>query len=146
MSASTRHFIRHYVEMIIAMVLGMVVLGLPAEGALRALGTSSSELQSNAPAGMLLGMAVTMTVPMVGWMRYRGHGWQPCLEMAASMFLPTFAVIALLGAGLVESIGALLTIEHVGMLPSMLVAMLIRRDEYTCGAHGHHAQRQEVVA
>jgi hypothetical protein len=28
-------------------------------------------------------------------------------------------------------------IEHVAMLPSMLVAMLLRRDEYT--GHAHHA-------
>jgi hypothetical protein len=146
MIASTRHFVRHYVEMLVAMFLGMVVLGLPAEGALRAVGTSSSQIQTDAPAVMLLGMAVTMTVPMVGWMRYRGHGWQPTLEMAASMFLPTFGVIALLGAGFVEGIGALLTIEHVAMLPSMLVAMLLRRDEYTCGADGHRTVQEEVAA
>ena len=77
MSASTRHFVRHYVEMVIAMFLGMAVLGVPAG---RVLGDS---------AGMeLLGMGVTMTVPMVAWMRYRGHGRQPCLEMSASMLLP----------------------------------------------------------
>ena len=32
-------------------------------------------------------MAATMTIPMVAWMRYRGHRWQPALEMAASMNL-----------------------------------------------------------
>jgi hypothetical protein len=32
-------------------------------------------------------------------------------------------------------------IEHVAMLPSMLVAMLLRRDEYT-GAIQHRAHRQ----
>lgn len=33
---------------------------------------------------MLLAMAVTMTVPMVGWMRYRGQGRQACAEMSAA--------------------------------------------------------------
>ena len=33
------------------------------------------------------------------------------------MFLPTFAVIGLLGAGLVTDIGVLMVIEHVVMLP-----------------------------
>lgn len=48
---------------------------------------------------MLLGMALTMTVPMVAWMRYRGHGWAASNEMAASMFIPSFAVVGLLAAG-----------------------------------------------
>jgi hypothetical protein len=88
-------------------------------------------------------MALIMTLPMVGWMRYRGHGWAPCMEMAASMFIPTAGVIALLWGGLVEDVGTLLVIEHVAMLPSMLVPMLLRRDEYSCGAHGG---RHEAVA
>jgi flagellar biosynthetic protein FliP len=66
--------------------------------------------------------------------------------MAASMFLPAFAVIALLWGGIVEDIGGLLLIEHVVMLPSMLVAMLLRRDEYSCGALHHGAARQQVAA
>jgi hypothetical protein len=145
-SASTRHFVRHYVEMVVAMFLGMAVLGVPAEGALRAMGTSSSALQDDAPALLLLGMAFIMTVPMVAWMRYRGHGWRPNTEMAASMFLPTFGVIALMAGGIIGDFMTLMSIEHVVMLPSMLVAMLLRRDEYTCGKHGHHARPHEVMA
>jgi hypothetical protein len=146
MSTSSRHFVRHYLEMVVAMVLGMVVLGLPAGMAMDALGMSSSELHDDAPALMLFGMAVTMTVPMVGWMRYRGHGWQPSMEMAASMFLPTFGVIALLWGGLVADVGMLLVIEHVVMLPSMLAAMLLRRDQYTSASHDHGQAYPEVVA
>ena len=136
MTRSTRTFIRHYVEMLVAMFAGMFVLGVPAVLALGAFGVTSAELRADAPAVFLLGMGVTMTVPMVAWMRYRGHGWAPSNEMAASMLLPTAGVIALLGAGLVEDVGALLTIEHVVMLPSMLLAMLLRREEYS-GAHDH---------
>ena len=130
-SSSTRHFIRHYVEMVVAMFLGMVVLGVPAGWALGAVGSSWSELNSDAPALMLLGMAVTMTVPMVAWMRHRGHGWRANTEMAASMLLPTLAAVGLLGAGLVEDSGTLLVVEHVAMLLGMLAAMLLRLDEYT---------------
>ena len=129
-----RHFIRHYIEMLIAMGLGMAILGIPAISALSATGTSTTELRTDAPAVMLLGMAVTMTVPMVAWMRYRGHGWAASNEMALSMFIPTFAVIGLLGTGLVTDFGALMTIEHVAMLPAMLVAMLMRHEEYS---HAH---------
>jgi hypothetical protein len=145
MTAANRHFARHYVEMLVAMILGMVVLGTPATFALSAAGTSMSELHNDLPALMLFGMAVTMTVPMVAWMRYRGHGWPASAEMAASMFVPAFGVIALLWGGLVEDIGALMLIEHVAMLPSMLVAMLLRREEYSHGAHAH-GQVERVAA
>jgi hypothetical protein len=142
----TRHFIRHYVEMVVAMFAGMIVLGLPAEAALQAMGTSGSALQDDLPALMFIGMATTMTVPMVAWMRYRGHGWQPSLEMAAAMFLPTFAVIGLLGAGVVTDIGTLYGIEHIAMFAAMAAAMLLRLDEYTGAAHGHRAAQSEVAA
>ena len=134
---STRHFIRHYIEMLVAMFLGMAVLGTPALLALGAAGVSSAELRADAPALLLLGMGITMTVPMVAWMRHRGHSWGPSNEMAASMLIPTAGVIALLGAGLVADVGTLLAIEHVVMLPSMLVAMLLRRDEYAVAHLAH---------
>jgi hypothetical protein len=137
-SSSTKHFIRHYVEMVVAMFLGMAVLGVPAAWAMAAFGTSWSELSDHAPALMFLGMATTMTVPMVGWMAYRGHGRRANAEMSASMFLPTFAVIGLLAAGLVTDLGVLLIIEHVAMLLSMLGAMLLRPDEYRSHAHHGH--------
>ena len=62
-----RGFVRHYVEIVIAMFAGMIVLGLPAEAGLRLIGSSSSDLQVDAPAVLLLGMALTMTVPMVAF-------------------------------------------------------------------------------
>jgi hypothetical protein len=130
LSASTRHFIRHYVEMVVAMFLGMAVLGVPAGWALGAVGSSWSELNTDAPALMLLGMAMTMTVPMVGWMRYRGHGWRANAEMSASMLVPTAAAIGVLQAGLL-GIGVLLVVEHLVMLLAMLGVMLLRPAEYT---------------
>ena len=130
MSSSVKHFLRHYGEMVLAMFLGMAVLGLPADWALRSVGADSD-------AFMFLGMATTMTVPMVGWMLYRGHGWRANAEMSASMFVPTFAVIGVLSAGLLTDIGMLMVIEHVAMLLAMAGVMLLRPDEYI---HHHHAQ------
>jgi hypothetical protein len=137
MTHSTRQFIRHYVEMVVAMLLGMVVLGPPAEVALRALGSSTGDLHTDAPAVALLGMAAMMTAPMVGWMRYRGHGWRANTEMSASMFVPTFAVISVLTTGLLTDIGILMAAEHVVMLLAMAGVMLLRPDEYI---HHDHAQ------
>jgi hypothetical protein len=134
MSPAAKHFLRHYGEMVAAMFLGMAVLGLPAGWVMGALGTSWTELTDTAPALMFLTMATTMTVPMVGWMAYRGHGRRAGAEMSASMFLPTFAVIGLLWAGLLTDTGALMMLEHVAMLASMAGVMLLRPAEYI---HGH---------
>jgi hypothetical protein len=127
-------FARHYVEMVVAMLLGMFVLGGTGAVLLGLVGIDTGDWHTDAPALMLLEMAFTMSVSMVAWMRYRGHGWAASWEMTASMFLPTFAAIALLGLGVVEDGGALMAIQHVVMFPAMLGVMLLRRDEYT----GHH--------
>jgi hypothetical protein len=89
-------------------------------------------------------MAFTMSVPMVAWMRHRGHGWAPAWEMTASMFVPSFAAIALLWAGTVEDTHALLMLQHVAMLPAMAAAMLLRLGEYT--GHAQHAIEGACVA
>ena len=131
MRHKTLHFIRHYVEMVIAMLVGMFVLGGALVVLLGAIGIDVGDWDEDAPALLLLGMAFTMSVPMVAWMRYRGHGWAPAWEMAAAMFVPSFAAIALDWTGTVDDIDTLLAIQHIAMFPAMLVAMLLRRDEYT---------------
>ena len=123
-TASTRRFARHYAEMVIAMFAGMFVLGAVASAFI-----DVDALRDDSPTLMLLGMAFTMTAPMVAWMRYRGHGWAPCADMTAAMFLPTFLAIALGAAGM--GLGGQMAVEHSLMVPAMLVAMLLRRDEYT---------------
>jgi hypothetical protein len=137
MTTKTVHFIRHYVEMVVAMALGMLVLAGGAAALLGAAGIEVGSWRTDAPELLLLGMALTMTVPMVAWMRYRGHGWAPAWEMTASMFAPTFAAIALLWAGAVEDSHTLLMIQHIAMFPAMLAVMLLRLDEYT--GHAGHA-------
>jgi hypothetical protein len=134
-----KNFVRHYIEMVVAMLLGMLVLGFVLGALLGVVGIEVAHWDTGAPALLLLGMAATMSAPMVAWMRYRGHGWRLAWEMAASMFLPTFATIGLLSTGALDDIDALLHIQHVAMFPSMLVAMLLRRDEYTAHAGRAHA-------
>jgi hypothetical protein len=131
------HFLRHYAEMVVAMFLGMFVLGLPLAALLGLVGVEVSAWRTDAPEHLLLGMAFTMSVPMAAWMRHRDHGWTPVWEMTASMFVPSFAAIGLLWAGVTEDMDALLYIQHIGMFPSMLAVMLLRLDEYS--GHGGHA-------
>jgi hypothetical protein len=132
MSAANPRFSLHYLEMVVVMVADMIVLGAPLGMVVHTTGTGP----------MLIKMGATMTVAMVAWMRFRGHAWRPCLEMAASMVLPTLGTLALLGAGIVEGAGALMLILHAVMLPAMLVVMLFRRDEYS----GHHHQHRQATA
>ena len=77
-----------------------------------------------------------MTVPMVAWMRYRGHDWRPSTEMAASMIAPMIAVIVLFVAGATD-FSAAMALEHVAMFPATLAVMLARWDEYSA-SHQHH--------
>ncbi len=109
---------------------------------LAALGVDPESRRSDAPELNLLGMALAMSVPMVAWMRYRGHGSRPSAEMAASMFLPTFTVVGMLAAG-IGSVGGLMVVEHVAMLLGMLGVMLTRPVEYT-HHHGHASAQSHV--
>jgi len=129
MSPSAKRFLRHYGEMVLAMFLGMAILGLPVDWIMSTAGADSD-------AFMFLGMATTMTVPMVGWMLYRGHGWRANTEMSASMLVPAFAVIGVLTTGLLTDIGVLMLVEHIAMLLAMAGVMLLRPDEYI----HHHGQ------
>jgi hypothetical protein len=131
-SGSTRRFVRHYAEMVAVMFAGMFVLMAPTAVLLSAFGTSWSRLSL---ALYTFTMALTMTAPMVAWMRYRGHAWRANIEMAASMLIPTFAAMCVLWAGIAK--GGLLVPEHAGMLTCMLIAMLFRRDEYSSASHHH---------
>lgn len=124
------NFARHYMEMLAAMFIGMFLLGGVLSALLGAVAVDVSDWRTDAPALTVLSMAFTMSVPMVAWMRFRRHGWAAAWEMTAAMFVPSILAIAVLWSGLVEKTHALLMIEHTGMFPSMLAAMLLRRDEY----------------
>jgi hypothetical protein len=125
-SALTRDFARHYVEMVVVMLAGMGLLAVPARWATGAVWSDVDD-----PTLMLARMAGTMTLPMIPWMRWRGHGWQPCLEMAAAMIVPAIGVIALLEAGVIEAVWLLMTLEHVAMFIAMFVVMIARPQEYS---------------
>ena len=123
----------HYLEMVTVMFAGMGVLGGGLLLVATAFGFGASEISDHAPAAFVAGMGVSMTVPMVWWMRRRGHSTAANAAMAASMVITTSAAIALLPAG--ADLDASLMVQHTAMLPAMLVAMLPHRDDYT--GHDH---------
>ena len=125
------NFARHYAEMVVAMLLGMFVLGLALVALLELVGIEASDWDATAPALYLFSMVVTMTVPMVWWMRHRGHRWGLAVEMTAAMVLPALAAIGLLWAGVETNVHTLMGYEHTAMFTAMFAAMLLRRHEYT---------------
>jgi hypothetical protein len=114
--------------MTVVMMLGMAVLGGVSQAAMTAAGLDYERVQLEWPVASALLMAVNMTLPMVWWMRHRRHSWSYAVEMAAAMFIPVLALAPLLWLGLISG-DALSGIQHMAMLPSMLVVMLRRREE-----------------
>jgi hypothetical protein len=126
-TGTKRAFARHFVEMLLAMFLGMLVLGGVAQLAFVVSGGSLYD-QSGGLRVMLMG--VYMTLPMVLWMRYRGHAAARNVEMAASMMVPTIATAALAWAGTLDTAAAF-GIQHVIMVPAMLGVMVWRYEHYS---------------
>jgi hypothetical protein len=75
-------------------------------------------------------MAFNMTVPMVLWMRYRGHSWERGGEMATAMNLPLPPLLLLYSLDLIPA-PAVLGLQMMLMIPAMVLAMLYRKEEYS---------------
>jgi hypothetical protein len=89
----------HFVEMFAAMGVGMAV-GMPIYRAVA--GISSTEQYRLYPVPSVSAMALTMAVPMAGWMLLRGHGCRNAAEMAAAMIVPAIPFIILAGLGVIS--------------------------------------------
>ena len=136
----TRRFARHFLEMVGVMTLGMFVLGV----AFRQLhillfGSGFAAAWDDHVLLAAFAMAFNMTVPMVFWMRYRGHSWERGGEMAAAMNLPLLPALVLYWLGAIPSEGVL-GLQMMLMIPAMLGAMLYRKEEYRARhtVHRHH--------
>ena len=92
-------FVRHLLEMVAAMMVGMMA---SAAIFLSAVGmTADAALRRHAVLFVVV-QAVGMTVAMIAWMRYRGHAWRGCSEMAAAMVVPAIPLIGLRLAGVIN--------------------------------------------
>ncbi|HLG69100.1 MAG TPA: DJ-1/PfpI family protein [Chloroflexota bacterium] len=129
-AATTARFVLHFVEMLVAMVVGMMAfMAVPGVTQL--------------PEALhLAGMAISMSLPMIVWMKVRGHAWRHGLEMSAAMLLPWAAVIVLVAVGVSEAMPWLAHAEGPAMLIGMLGYMLVRREHYAHGGQGQHGSAQ----
>lgn len=110
-------FLCHAFGMTGSMMLGMVVLA-----------TTFTWYEQTELAAFT--MAFGMTVPMVALMRYRGHSWKRCCEMATAMFAPALALVVLFWLALLAS-HLVVPLQMLLMLPAMMAVMLYRADQYT---------------
>jgi len=123
--------VRHLLEMVAAMLLGMAALSL-AEGWFGEPPGSGNLLVEY---GL---MGASMSLPMVAWMRYRGHSWSEGGEMVAAMLVPMFALVLPVELGAAGLAGhSLMMLSHAAMIGGMLALMIYRRDRYAHGEHGH---------
>jgi hypothetical protein len=136
------NFVRHFLEMCIAMCLGGAALAVLVFAAIPAL-FGSPNLRELFPELSLVLIAVILTLPMAGWMRFRGMPWRPIVEMSVVPSALAILIIAAVWAGIAPAsalqteFGAFCGISCVGMF----VAMLFRLDLYTgrSGDHTGHA-------
>ena len=133
-ASNVGRFVWHFLEMALAMQVG----GLAFLILLRLIPESSSFAPALARGTYLrpIVSGVLMTLPMVAWMIFRGHGWRPSLEMAAAMLAPVAAIVGLRILGVDNYLPWLAKASCPSMYPAMLAAMLYRRDHYT-GQAGH---------
>ena len=121
--------------MTVAMLLGMAVLGMTFRAIhLAVFGTGFDAAWHEHTELAVFAMTFNMTLPMVALMRYRGHGWERCGEMAAAMFGLAFALLMPFWLGALSA-DAVLPLEMALMLPAMVAVMALRFDEYA-GARG----------
>jgi flagellar biosynthetic protein FliP len=119
------------------MFVGMFALGMPARMLWEALGWTVLT-EEMVPRTLL--MATWMSVGMAIWMRIRGCSRPAILEMCLAMFVPFVVMYPFYFLGLVNTT-AVMVVGHVFMVPAMVVAMLLRKEEYT---GGHRARGPET--
>jgi len=142
MRTSKAVFARHFVEMVAVMFIGMGVFAGIAALVLSASGGSFSDYSG---AVRVTFMGVSMVLPMVAWMAYRGHTRAQNAEMATAMTVPT-AIAAVLAAVGTFDAGTALEVQHLVMVPAMLGVMLWRYDEYANICSHHDVETRQGAA
>jgi len=96
----------------------------------------------DSPSGLiaLVVALLGMTVPMMVFMRMRGHSWRHVWEMTGAMFVPLVLImpvvrILLPRIGITIAPGFMIPLAFVAMTAGMIVLMLLRQDVYSKHHH-----------
>ncbi len=130
-----------FLEKQIPMVLGVLVcyvLGrlIPASSSVRAVYHPGTYL-------FTAGDVLFLTVPVVAWMIFRGHGWRHSLEMAVAMIAPVAAIIVFGELAANDYLLWLVIAMYPAMCLGILIYMLYRRNYFTgrAGDHAHSSMK-----
>lgn len=129
LSAQARGFLLHFLELQISMGLGALICYL----VVRLISVSSSFAAAYRPGTFLFatGDILFLTVPVVAWMIFRGHGWRHSLKVAFAMISPVAVIMVLGQFTAYDYLTWLLTAGYPAMCLGMLIYMLYRRDHFT---------------
>ena len=121
-------FLLHFLELQIAMSLGALVCYL----IVRLISGTSSFTTAYRPGTFLFatGDIFFLTVPVVAWMIFRGHGWRHSLEVALAMILPVAVIMVLGQFTAFDYLTWLLTAGYPAMSFGMLAYMLYHRNRF----------------
>ncbi|HSJ52804.1 MAG TPA: hypothetical protein VLC52_03570 [Anaerolineae bacterium] len=133
-------FLLHYVEMILVMCIAGG--GLNMLVFLAAARTGYPDLIERFPGLSILMIGILLAIPMTAWMRRRGHGWRPTVEMASTSVILAMLLVAAAALGWLPQTGMLVWMKRLAC-PIMLIPMVLRLDLYT--GH-HHADQHRAPA
>ena len=140
--AQARIFLFHFLELQIAMGLGALICYL----VVRLISVSSSFAAAYRPGTFLFatGDIFFLTVPVVAWMIFRGHGWRQGLGIAIAMIAPVAVIMVVGQLAAYNYLTWLLTAGYPAMSLGMLIYMLYRRDHWTdlAGLSAHAIHRE----
>lgn len=118
-----------FLELQLAMGLGALVCYLIG----RLIPASSSFALAYQPGTYLyaIGDVLFLTVPVVAWMIFRGHGWQYSAGMVGAMVVPVAAIVLLGQLAAYSYLSWLVTAGYPAMSLGMLAYILSRGDHFT---------------
>lgn len=122
-------FFLHFLELQISMTLGALVCYL----VVRLISGVGSFSTAYRPGTFLfaVGDVFFLTVPVIVWMIFRGHGWRHSLAIATAMVAPVAAIMVLGPLTAYDYLTWLLTAGYPAMSLGMFTYMLYRRDLFT---------------
>jgi hypothetical protein len=128
----TGYFLRHLLEMCLAMCIGGIPLIVLFFWGAAQLGYP--DLFEQSPELSVLVVSFILSLPMVAWMRFRGHEWRPTLEMASTTIVLGVLLVGLGWLGILPRNALFEWLTRLAC-PVMLVPMFLRLNAYTthCG-------------
>lgn len=138
--ASIGRFAAHVLEMCMAMCLGAVTLNVMIWGGAALLGYT--DLTQQFPELSALIIALTLSMPMAAWMRFRGHDWHHTIEMSGATALVGVLLIGGFWLGVISQHG--LIEWQIRLACPVMVAVMLLRAGFYCQTHTAHRSTVHV--